>query len=376
MNKKLSAIAAAIIIIVLALVLARNFRSSTQDNPGVKIGVITDLTSSAAGTYGIPLKKGVDFGLSEINGNGQAYRAIYEDYRLDAKLALPAYEALKLQGVRFFIVDGSAAISVLSSEAKKDGNMILNPSSFVPSYKDGSPLTCRVAMTVDTYAPAYADFVVNKLHKKNIALLIPNIEAGVALRDEVTKQITKLGGTIVYDEMYLKDTVDFRTQIAKIKAVKGLDALIVVNYFTSAQTMFSQIKESGLDTQLVTDDWTAENQAFNEKDLINGAYSVGYAFSGDDPQTDREKAFYASFQKRYSTDPGLESILGYDLVHILDKAITSSHSTEPITVANYIVSNVQNYAGLSGTLSFNSDCEVSRTAQFRQVVDGKVTDMK
>jgi branched-chain amino acid transport system substrate-binding protein len=374
MNKKTIWIIVAILIVVVIVVI---IGGKSQNTSTIKIGVITDLTGSGAGLYGEPLKQGVDLALSQIDPQHKKYTAEYQDYKLDAKLALPAYEALKLKGAKLFIVDGSPALSVLAPEAKKDGNLIMNPSSFVPSYKDNNPLTCRLAVTTDTYGPAYADFVLNTLHKKNAALLLPNYEAGVALRDSITQEVSKLGGQVVQSEMYLKDDADMRTQITKIKANKQADVLVTVNYFKSANTMFSQFKDLGLNLPVVSDDWTINsNQAFTSRELVNGDYFVGYSYSGVDPKTDLQKTFYSAFKNAYNIEPALQSVQGYDITKILDAAISGARSSVPSNVANYLTTKLGDYQAVGGKISFDSDCEAHRDVVFRKVQNDNFVEVK
>lgn len=363
-----------VIMVILALVFLTSTRNS-KNNEVVKIGVITDLSGSAAGVYGIPLKQGIDLALQEIDPKHTKYEVIFEDYKLESKLALPAYSSLKLKGVKIFIVDGSSGISVLAPEAKKDGNIILNPSSFIPAYKDSNPLTCRIAMTTDTYAPAYTDFIINKLSKKNIALLLPNVEAGVALRDSISEAVTKAGGNVVGIEMYLKDASDFRTEISKIKSIENVDVVIALNYYSSVSAMFQQIKELGLKSQLIADDWTISNSALTSLGLVDGTYFVGYPYSGDSPRTEKEKYVFDRYNKTYSIPPKLEGLMGYDLLNLIDLAIDKTTSSEPASISKYLTTQIKNYPGVSGTFSFNDDCEVQRDSVFRKVENSTVINV-
>lgn len=355
-----------IVVLLLIVIILLRSSSSISGDP-IKVGVITDLSSTAAGVYGIPLKQGIELAMSEIDPSGDKFEVIFEDYKLESKLALPAYSSLKLRGVRIFIVDGSSGISILAPEAKRDGNIILNPSSFIPTYKDGNPLTCRIAMTTDTYAPAYADFIINKLKKKNVALLLPNVEAGVALRDSISNEVLKAGGDIVFSELYLKDTTDFRAEITKLKAVKDVEVIIALNYYKSVSSMFQQFNDLSLNKQVITDDWTVSNSALVDLSLVNGAYFVGYPYSGDNPKTDLEKQFFDKYNKKYGATPKLEGLMGYDLLSLINLAVSKKGSSEPESISSYLTSEIRDYNGASGNLSFNSDCEVERNAIFRKV---------
>ncbi|MDB5259987.1 MAG: hypothetical protein JWN37_218 [Candidatus Nomurabacteria bacterium] len=350
------------------------YQSKSNSTP-IKIGVITALTGSGAGVYGEPLKNSINLALNEIDSKHVKYEVRFEDYQLDTKQALPAYLKLKSEGVKIFIIDGSPALSVLAPEVRKDGFLSFNSSSFIPAYKDGNPLTCRIAITADNYAPAYSDLLLNTLHKTKVVALIPNYEPGVAILTAFKEEFEKRGGQVVFESLYSKDGNDFRTEIQKIKSYNA-DAIIAVNYFTSAPTMFKQMKELGLTTQLITDDWTVGNAAVTDKTLLDGAYLVGYSFSTINPKTDKEKEFIQKFKNAYSTDPSVMAVQGYDLMNILNTAVQGTSSQDPATLAAYLTTKINNYQGVGGSITLNSDCEAKREVTVRKVDAGQLVDIR
>jgi len=365
------------ILIVLVLVIVVGIaRQPQKGSDRIRIGVITAMTGPYAGVFGEPLSKGVNMALREIDPDLKKYDIVYEDYQLDTKLALPAYTKLKSEGIKLFVLEGSAAISVLAPEIRKEGLLSMNSSSFVPSYKDGLKNTCRTAITADNYAPAYTNLLINKLNAKKVAIFLPNIEAGVALAKLFRTQFESKGGTIVTEELYPSNETDFRTQILKLRATKGVDAIVAVNYTKSVTEMFKQMKELGLKTQIVTDDWTIDNQALTDKSLVEGANYVGYSFSATNPKNDSQRKFLDDFKKEYSMEPTVMTVMGYDLMKILDTAIVDSKSIEPMTVAGYLSTKIQNYEGVGGNISLNSDCEATRDIAYRKIVGGKETEIK
>ncbi len=367
MTKKIILPIVALVIIVAAIVSLVQNNAKTNK---IKIGVITALTGPAGvATYGVPLKGGSDLALKEIDPLATKYQLIYEDYQLDTKQALPAYAKLKGEGVKIFIIDGSPALTVLAPEIRKDGFMAFNTSSFIPSYKDSNPLTCRMALTSDNYGPAYAELLVNRLKINKVIALIPNFEAGLALLDSFKKSFGDLGGTVVSQELYAKDATDFRTNITKLKTYTDAQAIFVVNYFNSAEILFKQMKDLGLTIPIVTDDWTATLP--KDKSLLNGGYFIGYSFSVTDPNTDTGRKFYDLYKVTYDTSPLINAVQSYDMMHIIDLAVKGSGSFEPVALTRYLTSDLGIYSGVGGSISFNSDCEAERDISVGQIQNGQ-----
>jgi ABC-type branched-subunit amino acid transport system substrate-binding protein len=51
--------------------------------------------------------------------------------------------------------------------------------------------------------------------------------------------------------------------------------------------------------------------------------------------------------------------MSYDLVNIIAKSMMKNN-TSPDEISDYLVNNDEFFSGLSGEVSFNSDCEVDR----------------
>lgn len=339
----------------------------------IKIGVITALSGPSAGVYGEPLKKGIDLAIAELNKTAKIpYEAIYEDYQLDTKLALPAYNALKAKGVRYYVLNGTPADMAVGPEIKKDGNIAIDPSSLSPAYNDESPLTCRIALTAANYGPQWAELIADKIGEKKVVLLFPEYDAGIAMKKEFKKQFEARGGQIVGEEKYLKDATDFRTQIAKLKTNKDAEIIVTINYFKSADTMFKQMKELGLNKIIVTDNWTINNAALANKALIDGAYYVDYKYSLDSGNTDKTtNDFIAAFESNYGAKPGLQAAQGYVIEKLFAHALNDEQK-DPRDVASFMVGGIKNYAIVGGTISFNGDCEVERDTAWRKLEQGNV----
>ncbi len=351
------------------------YRSANTANT-IKIGVIAPLTGSGAGVYGEPLKKGIDLAVGEINKTAKTpYEVVYEDYQLDPKLALSAYQKLKAEGVKYFVFNGTPADVTVGPEIKKDGNIAIDPSSLTPAYNDGSPLTCRIALTATNYGPQWAELVANTLGKKKVVILFPEYDAGIAMKDAFKKEFEAKGGQIVGEEKYLKDATDFKSQITKLKANKDADVIVTINYFKSADTMLKQMKELGLNKTIVTDNWTINNAALVSKDNVNGAYFVDYKYSLDSANTDQTtKDFITAFQGAYNAQPGLQSAQGYNIARIVTSAL-EDQKKDPSAVSQFMIANMRDYKIVGGTISFNNDCEVERDTAWRRIEQGRVMDV-
>lgn len=121
MEKRSRDILVIVVLILIILSLLFISFSSDDESDSVKIGVITDLTGPAA-YWGESTRVGAEIAADELNGEGIEVELVFEDYRLEASLALNAAQKLVgADGVDAIYVDfNPAAISVGSFLIGKD----------------------------------------------------------------------------------------------------------------------------------------------------------------------------------------------------------------------------------------------------------------
>jgi branched-chain amino acid transport system substrate-binding protein len=363
------------IIIILIIVLSRN----KSEGDTIKIGGAFIQTGPVAliGEFQINAAK---LAVEDINAaggvNGKKVELFIEDSTYDPKQALSAYQALKLKGLNYIIADGSPVVGAIHKTAITDGKLMMVPGATLPSYFDDNSMSCRIALTAKSFGPAYTELLGKKGYKK-VATFLPDNEYGRGLAAEFDKAFIAAGGQIVLAEFYnaAAGVGDYRTSIAKIKAVqKDIDAIVVVQVANTVEPMFKQIKELGITKPMVSDYYTVKNPAMKDLSLVNGVSLVDYEYVSEASAADTEATakFKAAYKAKYGKDPIYLAAGHYDAVKLIAEAV-GKVGDNPKKVADYI-STLKNYPAVTGAITFNSDCEVSRQAVFRSVKDGKVVD--
>lgn len=326
-------------------------------------------------------QNGVSLAVEKINDaggiNGRKIEIVVEDSAYDPKQAVSAYQALKSKGLRNFIIDGSPIVSSTRKLVVDDGNFTIAVVATTPSYFDGYNNTCRLALTAKNLAPAAGDLALKNNYKK-VALLLPDNDYGRGFADEFIKDFDKKG-EVIATEFYAstQNTNDFRTNITKIKSVQSeIDAIVFSQILNNIEPMLQQMKTLGLTKPLVSEFPTMTNPALKDLSLVEGAIFVDSEFSKNDLPTDsiETKAFKDAYRAKYNSDPILFAAAHYDAVFILTQAIKEV-GEDPQKIADY-VSNLKNYNGVTGFLSFDNDCEIDRNVTFKKIENGQIVDMK
>lgn len=342
----------------------------------IKIGIVTFPTGPLA-AFGQITVNAVNLAVKDINAsggvNGRKVEAVFEDYGYDPKRAIPAYEALKSQGIKFFMLDGSAAISSVRPLIVRDNNLSIVSSATIPSYTDGSPLTCRLALTSQKYGPAIADYIAGRFPKARVAFLIANNDFSKSIEDTVSDNIKDVGGTVAGSESFDQAASDFRTQVTKLKSLENeTDILVVSNAANTVESMFKQLRDLKYGKPIVSENWTALNPQLKNAALIEGVVFADYSFVSKPDSADRSKTaeFKQKYFQAYNQYPSPHAANGYDAVNVLIAGITKASEQTPIAVSKAIIEDIREYSGVSGDLRFNSDCEVDRPVSMRVIKAG------
>ncbi len=376
MNKK--AIWGIIVVIIVIVLIGVSANKSKQSNT-VKIGGLYLLSGPIAAVGEIE-NKATQIAVDTINNaggiNGKKLEVIQGDTAYDARKALSAYDNAKLSGIKLFITDGSSPAAALRKPIIDEGNFLIIPAATTPAYFDGENRTCRIALTAKSFGPGLANLLIKDQYKR-ASVLLPQNEYGQGLAKEFTNAYTAQGGKVVITEFYdaSPGAGDYRTSISKIKATQNTsDALIFVQVANTIEPMLNQIHELGWKKPIVSDFYTIENPSLKNVSLANGIEYVTYQFSSKPQPTDSVKtaAFKAEYFKRFGMYPIYTAAATYDVISIIADAVAHV-GEDPRKVGDY-VSSLKNYPVTTGTLTFNSDCEVERTTAVAKIVDGQIVN--
>ncbi|MCA9352471.1 ABC transporter substrate-binding protein [Patescibacteria group bacterium] len=352
-----------------------------NNNETIKIGHIAILTGPLA-SVGEAQLHAASLAVEDINStggvNGHELELVVEDYGYDTKQALQVYERFDKQGIDYFLADGSSGVAVLREQFVDDHNVNIAAGATTPVYFDGSPFTCRIALTADDYARKIAN-TLNERSYRTIGLLAAQNEYGEGMLESLNVHLPRVGMSVISAERFNTSDTDFRTHIAKLTHIQDqLDALVVINPTNSVTALFKQVHELGITVPLVSDNWTVLHPSIHSREYFDNVVFVDYEYSVDDTLTnsDKTKAFVERYQDRFGSYPIMLAANTYDSMMLYAQAFNAVGYVDPAKVANYFVNDMQPYQGISGTISFDHDCEVVRNAVVKEITDGVISSVE
>jgi len=166
--------------------------SCSKEQGIYKIGVIGPFTGEGA-TYGAAMKRGIELALEEINAsggiNGNRLVAIYEDSKLLPKEGVNAFNKL-VQIDKVPVIIGAAASRVtlaIAPLAQKNKVVLLSSISTSDSLRHVGDFIFRNVPPNSIQGKTAAYFIIQKLHKRKVAIFYKNDEYG----SDLTKSFKK-----------------------------------------------------------------------------------------------------------------------------------------------------------------------------------------
>ena len=331
--------------------------ATPADGVEVKIGHVAPLTGPIA-HLGKDNENGARLAIEEINKSGLTIDGkkvvltlVPEDDAEDPKTATQVAQKLvdaKVAGVVGHLNSGT---SIPASKIYSDAGITqVSPSATNPDYtKQGFKTTYRLVATDAQQGPALANYVINALKAKTVAIIDDSTQYGKGLADEFEKTIKAAGVKVVTREASNNKATDFKAILTKVKGKKP-DVIMYGGMDATGGPLTKQAAELGIKAKVVGGDgMCTEKLAELAGDaVVNVTCSeAGMALS--------KMAQGADFQKRYkerfNADVQIYAPFTYDAVFVLVDAMKRANSTDPAKIL--VVMPDTKMEGLVGNIAFD-----------------------
>jgi len=325
----------------------------TQDKQEtIKIGFMAPLSGDMA-VYGQSSKGGLQLAADDINYmiDGKKVEFIFEDSKCDAKSASEvANKLINIDGVKYIL--GFVCSSELLSTAPNAENakvLTIGSATTSPALQTVGKYSFAMYPLDDFEAKLNAEFIVNKLGKKNVALLLCQSDWCKGYEKPFTETVKALGGNVAIIEFNEQNAKDLKTQLTKIKETEA-DVLFAVQYPEAYSNLVIQTKELELNVPVYVPQVLTEDSIRTMPGLLEGYYTVRAAKPGDQTQfLNRLKA------KTGLPTPEIDLTAGrsYDALIMLKSAIEKANTLDTEIVKDVLLT--VKYTGITGYHEFDKD---------------------
>lgn len=322
------------------------------------IGVVLALTGRHAAPYGLPMQRGLELALEEINTSGRLGDAkitfIIEDDRSTIEGGVEAFNKLIHQdGVSAILGPTTSSITKEAFPIAQENHVVaIGPTSAAPGLSAIGDFVFRVSLTADKLVPIGVQITHEKLGYQRVAKIIDSVDFFSQSNDVVLSEALNANSIeILITETFETSETDFSTQLTRIKE-SNPDAIFISALSPETTGILIQGRQLGISTNvpfLVT--ILASDQIQLAGDAAEGAITfTSWIRAADTPGN---QDFVQNYTEKYSTEPNTWAVLSYVSVYILAEAIADAQSTDPVKIRD-VLANTMDLDTVLGKFSFDA----------------------
>jgi branched-chain amino acid transport system substrate-binding protein len=312
------------LLVVLALMLTA-CASGAPTRGDVTVYVAGPLSGFQANT-GQTVAGGVRLMAEQLNRSGgllgYKVKVVALDDEADSDVAVTVAEQIKAaiqRGDRVLGVIGhpnSGQTDAAMAIYKDLAIIVITPTaSEVGLTKQGFRNFFRVNAANDVQAKVGAEYLVNKLGAKKVAVLYNDDPYGADLGKLVAGELTRLGAQVPLSAQVKVEQNRFPNEVAKIKAA-GVDAVYYAGYEVECPYLRADLRDAGLDklTFMASDGCFLAATIDNSDGAAEGMYVTSFAPS---PKAAVDQAWTQAYQAVEYRNPDTYSVNGYSAMQVL-----------------------------------------------------------
>lgn len=344
---------------ILCLAVAGCSKKGGQEANVIKIGAAGQLTGPEA-VFGSDMLNGVKLAVEEWNAKGgvlgKKIELVPGDDQAEPRQAVSVANKFIADGVVAVVGHFNSSCSIPASEVyHKAGIPQISHASTNPRFTDqGFDNVFRVCGRDDQQGKAAADFAVQKLKAKKVAIIHDKSTYGQGFAEEFRKNLGN-NAQIVAFEGITKGEKDYSPVVTKIKAANP-DLIFFGGIYTEGGLLVKQYKAVGGTAPFIGGDGIMSEEMLK----IGGPATEGtYAtFGPDTKEVPSAKGFNENYRKKYG-EPGVYSVYAYDAANIILQSIQKTGSTD----AKKLIPAIRaiDYNGALGHIQFDAKGDVKES---------------
>ncbi len=313
----------------------RALTPSSSLNGEIKIGTAAPFTGDTA-DGGIQIRQGAELAAAEWNAQGgllgKRITIVAADDQASTSQATTVANKLISNQVVAVVGHKDSGLSIPASAVyNKAGIVMVSPTSSNPQLTaQGFDTVFRVCPVDTTQGPFLADFLINKLGKKKIAVIYADTAYGMGLHEQFVNRAGELGVTPVTEQQIHRGDRDFSPAL-QVVAPLAPDAVVYAGSVPEANIVAQQMKEMNIKATFIGGDTLFQREFTHETgSATEGAYVT--SFFPDPLKDDQTKAWVERYRLMFKRNPGGNSLGGYVAALTLFEAIKKANSTDPAAI--------------------------------------------
>jgi branched-chain amino acid transport system substrate-binding protein len=291
----------------------------------IKIGVAAALTGNAA-QYGVPIRKGFELAVREINGSGGVGRTglelVIEDEQGKKEEAINSFRKLIFQDKVLMVFGPTLSNSAQASDPVAQGarTVVFGTSNTADGITSIGDYVFRNSVTERDILPVTLKMAAQKTGLKKVAVLYGNDDIFTKSGyDNFKKALQDLKIPVTATETFAKGDVGFKPQLTNIKA-SNPDAIVLSALVAEGGPIMVQARQLGIDLPFIGGNGMNSPRIFELAKNSSDDLWVGSPWSVESP-TPENKRFITSYYKAYQEMPDQFAAQAYDAMYIAAQAL-------------------------------------------------------
>lgn len=316
--------------------------STTQVATSIKIAVAGPHTGANA-AFGEQLWRGAEKASQDINAaggiNGKKIELIKADDACDPKQAVNvANKSIDSDKVAAIIGHFCSSSTMPASEVYHDADILMiTPGSTNPQVTErGFGNVMRMCGRDDQQGSVAAEFIVNTLKAKTVAVLHDKDTYGQGIADAMKARMNALGVKEVLYEGLTRGEKDFNALVTKLRAA-NVEVVYFGGLHSEAGPLIRQMREQGLEAKFVSGDGIVSNDFVSAAGGDKYVAGVYMTFGADPRKIPQGQDVYKAF-KADNYEPEGYTLYSYSTMQVVAKALASGEMSGS-KLADWLKSN-------------------------------------
>lgn len=347
---------AAVVVVIIAM---DRFGGDDGDSgQPIEVATVGPLTGQYA-SFGQQLEQGGAAAVADLNAQGGVLgrQLVFsaEDDACDPKQAVAVANSLASKEVPIVIGHFCSGSSIPASNVyAEEGIVQISPASTNPQFTErGLDNVFRTCGRDDAQGLIAGVYLAESHGSDRIAIVHDKTAYGKGLADETRAALNAQGVTEVLYEAYTAGEKDYSTLVSKLK-LEQIDVLYVGGYHSEAGLIVRQMRDQGLDTQLISGDALVSQEYW----AITGEAGEGTRMTfSPDPRNNPEAADVVKrFREELNYEPEGYTLYTYAAIQAWAQAAESAGSLEPDAIKAALRGGT--FETVLGTLSFDDKGDI------------------
>lgn len=313
-------------------------------------------------SFGEQMRNGAEMAVADLNAAGgvlgQEVNLLVGDDACDPRQAVSVANQMVNDGVVFMAGHFCSGSSIPASEVyTEEGILQISPASTNPALTDeGGDNVFRVCGRDDQQGAIAAGFINDNYGDANVAIVHDRTAYGQGLAEATRDSLNEAGMLETLFEAYTPGEFDYSALVTLLND-NNIDVLYVGGYHTEAGLMVRQMREQGMDTQLISGDALVTDEFWS----ITGDAGEGTLMTfGPDPRDFPAAAEVVERFRAAGIEPEGYTLYTYAAIQVWAQAVEETGSLDLAAVQDALWGG--EFSTVIGDLSFDEKGDIEQPA--------------